>query len=338
MKKLAVSLFIGCMILLLTACGETTKEEATSDLQEKVEEVKGYKATAKMVFETGEEPQEYDVEVWYSDPHYYRVHLKHAEEKQSQMIIRNDEGVFVLTPALNKSFRFQSDWPTNGSQAYLIESLVKDITEDSSSTFAEKDGSYVFESKTRYKHQHMFPMQQIIFDKKTLTPSSVKVKDAEGNVKINLTFTAVDLDASFQKSDFNLEKNMMSAQLEVPVLGDGEEGAEAFTVLYPTAQLEGTALHEEKEVTIDGGKRHIMTFTGEKNYTLIQEKLEAAPVMVTTTDAPGEVVDLGFAMGSLTEQSVSWSYNGVDYMLASNDLTQEELVAVASSVQGTMVK
>lgn len=338
MKKLAWSLLIGCMVLLLSACGETTKEEATNDLQDKVEDVKAYKATAKMVFETGEEPQEYDVEVWYSKPNFYRVHLKHAEEKQSQMIIRNDEGVFVLTPALNKSFRFQSDWPANGSQAYLIESLVKDIAEDDKAKFTEKDGEYVFETATRYKHQHMFPMQEVKFNKKTLTPSTVKVKDADGNVKISLTFTDVNLEASFEKSDFNLEKNMMSAQLEVPVLGDGAEGENSFEVLYPTEELEGTSLHDEQEVDIEGGKRVIMTFNGEKNYTLIQEKLEAAPVMLTTTEAAGEVVDLGFAVGSMTEQSVEWSFNGVDYMLASNDLTQEELVSVARSVQGTMIK
>ena len=32
------------------------------------------------------------------------------QKDQSQIILRNEEGVFVLTPALNKSFRFQSDW------------------------------------------------------------------------------------------------------------------------------------------------------------------------------------------------------------------------------------
>ncbi|MEW9503056.1 LolA family protein [Jeotgalibacillus marinus] len=338
MNKLVWSLLIGCLVLVLSACGETTEEEAKSDLLDKVEDVEGYKATAKMVFETGEEPQEYDVEVWYSKPNYYRVHLKHAEEKQSQMIIRNDEGVFVLTPALNKSFRFDSDWPANGSQAYLVESLVKDIIEDEDATFTEKDGMYVFESKTRYKHQNMFPMQEVTFDKKTLTPVSVDVKDQEGNVKINLTFTSVDLEASFEKSDFNLEKNMMSAQLEVPVLGDGAEGEEDFVVLYPTEELEGTTMYEEKEVEIDDGKRVIMTFNGERNYTLIQEKLEAAPVMMMTTDATGEVVDLGFAVGSITDQSISWSFNGVDYLLASTDLTPEEMVSVARSVQGTMIK
>ena len=38
---------------------------------------------------------------------------------QSQIILRNEEGVFVLTPALNKSFRFQSDWPQNSSRLFI---------------------------------------------------------------------------------------------------------------------------------------------------------------------------------------------------------------------------
>ncbi|WP_227396507.1 LolA family protein [Jeotgalibacillus aurantiacus] len=337
MKKIALCFIAICLMMMLAACGEKTKDEAAKDLSDKLEESQGYKATAKMTFSTGEQPQEYDVEVWYQKPHFYRVHLKHAEEKQSQMIIRNDEGVFVLTPALNKSFRFQSDWPANGSQAYLVESLIKDIQEDKEAVFTEKDGKYIFDTKTRYKHQAMFPLQQVVFDKKSLTPGSVQVKDQEGNVKIDLAFKDVSYDVSFDKSDFNVEKNMMGAMVETPVLGDGEEEQE-WAVLYPTVEIEGTALTEEKEMTTDNGSRVILTYEGEKSFTLIQEKLETAPVMLTTSEASGEVADLGFAVGAMTERSVEWSYNGVNYLLASNDLTQEEMLNVARSVQGSMVK
>ncbi|TFE01978.1 LolA family protein [Jeotgalibacillus salarius] len=337
MKKIALCLITVFLVMLLAACGEKTREEAAKDLMDKVEQTDSYKAKAKMVFKTGETPQEYDVEVWHMKPHFYRVHLKHAEDKQSQMIIRNDEGVFVLTPALNKSFRFQSDWPSNGSQAYLAESLVKDIQEDKEAVFTEKEGQYVFDTKTRYKHQHMFPLQQVIFDKKTLAPTDVKVKDEEGNVKIELSFSEVDYEASFDKSDFNLEKNMMGAQLEMPVSGDGEE-TEDWAVLYPTAEIEGAALTEEKEVKTDNGSRMILTYEGAKSYTIIQEKLDAAPVMLTTSEASGEMADLGFAVGAMTEHSLEWTYNGVSYLLASHDLTQEEMLEVARSVQGSMIK
>ena len=41
------------------------------------------------------------------------------------LIIKNDDGVYVLTPQINKSYKFQSKWPENSSQIYLIESIIK---------------------------------------------------------------------------------------------------------------------------------------------------------------------------------------------------------------------
>ena len=82
---------------------------------------------SKMTIETGNDPQEYHVEIWYKKPELYRVYLENPKKDQSQVILRNGNGVFVLTPSLNKSFRFHSDWPNNSSQVYLFESLVKDI-------------------------------------------------------------------------------------------------------------------------------------------------------------------------------------------------------------------
>ena len=66
------------------------------------------------------------------------------QKDQSQIILRNEEGVFVLTPALNKSFRFQSDWPQNSSQAYLYESLVRDILQDKKTLLLRKQISIIF--------------------------------------------------------------------------------------------------------------------------------------------------------------------------------------------------
>lgn len=86
--------------------------------------MKSYQAEAKLSIKTGNEPQEYKVEIWHKEPSL-SCEFAECEKDQSQIILRNEEGVFVLTPALNKSFRFQSDWPQNSSQAYLYESLVR---------------------------------------------------------------------------------------------------------------------------------------------------------------------------------------------------------------------
>ncbi len=43
------------------------------------------------------------------DKDYYKVELYDKSLNQSQIIVRNQEGVFVLTPSLNQAFQFQSD-------------------------------------------------------------------------------------------------------------------------------------------------------------------------------------------------------------------------------------
>lgn len=324
-------------MLVLSACGAKSKEDVTKGLDKKVGELKGYKAKAKMTLEVGNEPQVYDIDVWHHKPGDYRVHLKNAKKEQSQMILRNKSGVYVLTPALNKSYRFQSDWPKNSSQAYLYESLVKDVLADKDAKFKSTKEHYIFETKTRYQNQKMLPTQEITFHRKTLEPVSVRVMDTDKNPVVTVEFTKVDFDAKFDDDAFDTKKNMTSAQLEVPVLAD--LSTKEFTVKYALAEIPGVKLSEEKAIETDRGKRVILTYEGEKSFTLIQEKAEVVPTAsMETVDMDGEMVDLGFAVGVMNDHSIVWSEDGVDYMLASTDLTEEELVSVARSVQGDTVK
>ncbi|WP_108671720.1 LolA family protein [Peribacillus acanthi] len=336
MKKLLV-VFAGLMLLFtLSACGQKSQEEVVKALDEKVAEMKGYKADAKMTLQMGTEPQVYNVEVWHQDPDFYRVNLKNEKKDQSQMILRNQEGVFVLTPALNKSFRFQSEWPKNSSQAYLYESLVKDIIEDKSSTFKSTDKHYVFETKTRYQNNKMLPYQEITINKKDLTPVSVKVMDPDKNTLVTVEFSNVKFDASFEKDAFDMKKNMTGAQLEVQVMAEVKE--EDFAVKYPVAELKGVTLVDEKEMDTEDGKRFVLTYDGEKSFTLIQEKTEIAQTTLTPTNVIGEPVDLGYTVGAMTANMITWTYDGVDYTLASQELTPEEMIDVARSVQGNPIK
>ncbi|MCA1032962.1 outer membrane lipoprotein carrier protein LolA [Bacillus timonensis] len=336
MKKKMFALLMGLLVVLaLTACGEKSQKDVVNALNEKVDKMTGYKAEAKMTLQTGSEPQVYEVEIWHNQPTYYRVNLKNAQKEQSQMILRNDEGVFVLTPALNKSFRFQSDWPQNSSQAYLYESLVKDILEDPEAKFTATDKHYVFETKTNYKNNKMLPMQEITFSKKDLTPVMVKVMDADRNPLLIVEFSKVEFNPSFDDDAFDVKKNMTGAQLEVPVMAGMNE--QPLQVMYPMVEIAGVNLVEEKEVKTEQGTRIVMTYGGEKSFTLIQEKALVSEAG-TSTAVSGEPVDLGFTVGALTDNTLSWTYQGVDFMVASNDLTQEELIMVARSVQGQSVK
>jgi hypothetical protein len=119
-------------------------------------------------------------------------------------------------------------------------------------------------------------------------------------------------------------------------MADG--GDEAFTVMYPTTELKGTKLIEEKEVALEDGKRVVLTYDGKKSFTLVQEKVTSKTASTTPTYMEGDIVDLGVTIGALSDHSISWSHNGVDYMIASKNLTKEEMIEVAQSVQGEAIK
>src|SRR5690625_2007977 len=91
------------LVLLLAACGEKSQEDVVAKLEDKIEEMDGYKAKAEMKMNTGQDDQEYQLDVWHKKKDLYRLALTNPEdEKGSQVILKNEDGVFVLTPALDK--------------------------------------------------------------------------------------------------------------------------------------------------------------------------------------------------------------------------------------------
>ena len=336
MKKAAWLLAVGLFIAMLAGCGEKTQDDVLTDLEKRLSEMTGYKAKATMTLDTGKEPQTYEVEVWYQEKHYYRVALKNNEKDQSQIILRNDDGVFVLTPALNKSFRFQSDWPTNSSQVYLYDSLIRDILMDPERSFQATEDHYVFETNTNYQNKNL-SRQQIILNKKDLSPVQVKIMNTDHDVLVQLDFSDFEWDPSFSEEDFDMERNMTGAQMS-------EETAMApspLTVYYPMYTPDGTEFDSSQTIETENGERVILQYTGERPFTLIQEQSEvvsAASVATQMNIPEGEPVDLGFTIGVLTEDSLMWTYNGVDFLLASTALDAEEMMAIARSVYGTHEK
>ncbi|MRG87221.1 LolA family protein [Salinibacillus xinjiangensis] len=327
------------LLIFLAACGEKSKEDIVNSLEKQAEEMSGYKAQAKMNLKTGEEVQSYEIDVWHKKKDLYRVQLNNpSSEKGNQIILKNSEGVFVLTPALNKSFKFQSEWPDNSSQPYLYSSLVNDIMNDQEAEFKTTEDYYVFTTKTNYQSNKNLPYQEITFDKETLKPVLVKVMDKDYKSLVEITFSSFEYDPKFAEDDFDTKKNLTSSSADVPAMANAEEEVE-MQVLYPLNLPEGTSLVEERKVDFENGTRVILTFEGDKNFTLIQEKYTAYPTSISSpVSVEGDPVDLGFTVGALSDGTVEWSNNNTRFYLASEDLTREELIEVASSVEGKSYK
>ncbi|SDZ13132.1 Outer membrane lipoprotein-sorting protein [Evansella caseinilytica] len=344
MKRIISLLVVFAALWFLAACGEKSQEDVIEDLDKTLDELTGYKAEAEMTLQTGEEPQVYQVEVWYKHPSSYRVALSNDENEPSQIILRNEEGVFVLTPALNKSFRFQSDWPENNSQVYLYESLINDILMDPERSFSATEDHYVFQTNTNYSNKNL-NQQEVMLNKKDLTPASVKIMDVDLKVLVQLEFTHFEMNAQFEDGDFDMDRNMTGAQLNmnVPALAEEEEEeAEAFPVLYPMYEPQGTGYPKVEEVETENGTRVIISYDGEQPFTLIQQKSQFVEASTPMDVSQGDPVDLGFTYGAMMKDgdttSISWTYNGTDFFLTSKDLSQEDMIAIATSVYGTEEK
>lgn len=336
MKRHLSVLILLVVTILLTACGEKSQEDVLSKLEDTMEKMNGYKAEATMNMNTGQEEQNFNIGIWHKKNDMYRVALKNdQDEKGNQIILKNKDGVFVLTPALDKSFKFQSEWPDNSSQPYLYQSLVKDIKEDKEADFESTESAYIFKTKTNYQSNNNLPYQEIHFDKKTYTPLLVKVKDKDKNTLVEVKFTTFDTEAKFAEDDFSMDKNMATGESETTASAEVQD--DTLTVLFPS-YLAGAELTEKKEVDLEKGKRVILSFSGEKNFTLVEEKSEAITTMSAPKEVSGDIVNLGNAVGALSENTIEWTYDGVDFILASEELTREELIQVAQSMQNKEVK
>ncbi|GAB4074264.1 outer membrane lipoprotein carrier protein LolA [Barrientosiimonas marina] len=321
-------------MLILAACGEETQEDVNGKLESKLESMEGYKAKAKMTMSTGKEDEEYQIDVWHKKDDLYRVALSNGQDaKGQQIILKNEDGVFVLSPELNKSFKFQEEWPENGSQPYLYQSLVNDIIKDNDAEFESGDNYYRFETETNYQSNNNLPYQEVSFDKESYTPVNVKVMDKDRNTLVQVEFQEFNMDPEFTEDDFKMDKNMAGESNGQTVSGE----ADTFTVLYPK-NMAGSELIEEERTDTENGNRVIMTFSGEKDFTLVEEQQDTVSNMSEPQMVDGEIVNLGHAVGALADNTLEWTHKGMSFVLASEELTREEMIGVAKSVQGKDVK
>ncbi|PIC65099.1 sporulation protein [Sporosarcina sp. P13] len=349
MRKQFWLLVVVAVMLVLGGCGKPSKEDVMKKLSAKWNETKGYELNASMEIKTGAEPRVYDVEVWHTKPEFYKVNVTQSGNEESQMIVRNEEGVFVITPSIGKTYKFQSDWPAQNSQGYLIGTLAEDMKADKAATMEEKEKEYVFETATRNNHKTLLPTQKIHIDKKTLLPSKVTIHDETGAEKIAITFAKISLGVEHKVADYKVKEmekpKAESDQAESDDKAKEDDSANEestgeetdYQTYYPAVNWEGTTLSDEQVMKTENGQRILMTFSGEKEYVVIQEPA-AQPMNQLPVSIEGDPVDLGFAVAALTEQSIQWEVDGVAFFVASDTLSKEELLTVANSMTVTEAK
>ena len=316
MKKILFLTVLFILGISLIGCGKNSEKDIVEDLDKKISKADSYKLTGVLEIINNEESYLYDVEVAYKEKDQFRVSLTNQTNNHQQIILRDSDGVFVLTPSLNKSFKFESQWPYNNSQIYILQSLIEDLTGDKNYSFEEKTDNYIF--KTTVK-------QKIYLDKK-LNLKKVEVLNRDNQAQMTMKFDKIDLKTDFEDDYFNLDANMKVSQTdEMTTVSKIDDS------VYPMYLPENTYLEKEDKVTKEDGERVIMTFSGDNPFMIIQETISVTDDY-TTIPVSGEPTLLPDAIGAMADGELSWINNGVEYYIVSSKLKDDELVDVAKSI------
>lgn len=325
MKKkilFCVAIFIS---LLVVGCGKFGESDLIKDFEKKIKTSKGYYLTGELEIINNDESYKYDVEVSYKAEDQFKVSMINQTNNHEQIILKNADGVYVLTPSLNKSFKFQSEWPYNNSQSYLLQVIINDINNDNDRTFEETEDGYVITAKANYSNNKDLVKQKIYFDKgKNIV--KVEVLDYNDVVKIRMIFNSIDMNSTFDDDYFKLENVMKSSN----VSEDSDTVAAIKDVVFPMYLPEGTYLASQNKVSLDYGERIILSFTGNKPFTLVQETIQGSNGLVIPVS--GEPLMLSDSIGVVSENMANWVSNGIEYYLSSSALNQSEIIEVANSV------
>lgn len=205
MKKKLLFLIMIIGVFAISGCGKNSESDVIKDLTKKINDSKAYYVDGTLEIVNNEEVYTYNVNVSYKEKDNYKVSLVNTVNNHEQIILRNSDGVYVVTPRINKSFKFQSDWPYNNSQVYLLGPLLDDITNDANRTFEKVDDGSKIIVAANYPNNSKLVKQEILLDKSN-NIKKVTVFDNNGTAQITMKFNKIDLNSKFNDNYFDLKQ------------------------------------------------------------------------------------------------------------------------------------
>ena len=360
-------LIILSMFLLLCGCGKGSNESVLDKFIKKLENVDSYNLKGTMSIVSNEDTFTYNVLASKSKEGYYKVSLINKTNDHEQVILKNEDGVYVVTPNLNKSFKFQSDWPNNGSQSYLLDVILNDVINDEKVYVDKKEDVNFIQCRVNYPNNSTLYSEKIYLNE-DYGIKKVEVLDQDGNIKITMEISSIDYKAKFDDKYFDLD-NLVTDDNKEPNKKENEKTEDNESVdksqdenqeienseinntqsdntqntgyilediIYPLYVPANTHLNTEDTISTDNGNRAILTFSGDSPFVLVEEvsqrfdEMEIIPVN-------GDPLLMADSIGAISSNSMYWTSNGIDYYISSTSLDSQELMTIAEGLTGTSI-
>ncbi|MBX6394537.1 MAG: DUF4367 domain-containing protein [Alicyclobacillaceae bacterium] len=323
MRRNVLTAWLAAFVLLVAVAGCGRSEKSTlEELKNLKADLKHYKSTAEMKVRAQGMEQVYQIETWYQEPHFYRIQLADAKGDVQQVVIRNDQGVYIVSPQLKKSFRFNGDWAENQGHLYLYGSVIDRILQSPDRTYSRQEGTVVFDLVMKPDNP-LIQKQRVVLDERTLHPREIAFYDRQGKELVSVEFDQFDPRAQFKPEDFDPQRAMALGPKDRPTWSPGE----SFGVIEPTWLPEGWSRVDVK----DEGGTVVLRYKGREGGLALTEQRPASTQTVLSGQA--ELWDLLGVPAVVTGGDVRtmyWTRDGVQFTMTGS-LSSEDMARIAMS-------
>lgn len=257
---------------------------------------------------------------------YFKVSMLDKSLNQEQIILKNEDGVFVITPSLNQVFKFQGEWPMNSPKPYLLQTML-DIL-DTECTVVKENKGYVIQAVANYPSAASVVTQEIRLTS-DLKPRSLIAYNADGQIELQMDFSEVKYNEPFEKEMFDTPKS------SIETVSSGYTGLIELP-LYPMTVFD-SKLVSSTVSDVGGQTSHVLEFSGGKEFTVVQKVVSQSDDL-NVQEIDGELVE-GFGLvGYYNGNRLTVMTSQMETSIYSDELSVSEMLQVIESMQVSIMK
>jgi len=324
---------MGIVVGLVAACGTPNEKDMKSKLSSEAQSLNtsNYQSTATMIVQMDNSSQTYHIETLYESPDVYAIKLGDSNKNINQIVVHNKNGMFIVSPQLQKVFRFNGNWAQNQGHIYLYDQILNQIVTGKDVKMTKNGKDYLFDMPVSPAND-VVVRETVELASGTLSPKQVILYDKNNKAVVTIAFNTFKTGMKFTEEDFNPQNLTQAVKTTIA------ETPQQFGYIEP--DVSATALLGDKLSIMDPSSNDsaLLRYTGDKAFTLdewrpmpgVSGLVNAQLLDMFGTPA---VYSTGDHAGSLM-----WIQNGVEFSITSSKMSMDDMQKVAEATFGQVGK